>query len=267
MIEALMSLPTLLGLLLFVGLTTAVGLAVQFLTHQLHMRFEHDETKTEIRDATGTLFRVAGWLFTLLLSLTFTDVIRDLVVAETAVKGEAVAISDIHDNLRLFGLEETIKVREHLTGYTQSVIDDDWPALGQQELSKRTSELWRQVVMASLALEAPDGAHEALRARIFTDLDLVSDHRLARLQQSRERPTLVLAVVYFGYIVTMVYFGVYRPRRALVILMSFYTVFVGVTIYLMVAMSAPFHGSTTVESAPIESVLEEMRAADGKPSP
>ena len=49
------------------------------------------------------------------------------------------------------------------------------------------------------------------------------------------------------------------PHRAIVVLLSFYTVFVGVVIYLILAMSDTFQGATAVDSAPLEYMLEIMR--------
>ena len=257
-----MSLPPVVSFLLFVGLTMVIGLAVQILTYRLHARLDPDE-RQEIEGAIGNLFRVAGWLFTLVLSLTFTDVIRDRLVTETAVEKEAAAISEVHTNLRLFGIEETAEAREHLADYARSVIEDDWPALARGRPSERTGEVTHQLLLSTLALEPTDAAQEALRSRLFTDLDLLSDHRKTRVTQSREQPPAALTIVYLGYLVTMVYFGVYRPRRALLALLSLYTVFVGATIYLIIEVSQPFQGGTAVTTEPIEYVLEAMKASDG----
>ena len=66
-------------------------------------------------------------------------------------------------------------------------------------------------------------------------------------------------MILFGYLVTMVYFGIYQPRPAMISLLSFYTAFVGVIIYLMLAMSDPFQGSFAVDPTPLEYVLESMQ--------
>jgi hypothetical protein len=264
MIEALLSLPTLLGCFVFMGLTTAVGLAVYYVTYRLHARRQSDDALQEIGEATSNLMRVVGWLFTLLLSLTFTDVVSELASLETAIEGEAAAISDIHHNLRRFDTVETRKIQTLLVDYTQAVIDDDWPALANGNLSERAETLLRQLEDAVLDLKATGATQETLWSRAIVDVDTISDYRLSRLQQARQQPSLVLIVVVFGYLVTMVYFGVYRPHRAVVWLISFYTVFVGVVIYLILAMSDPFQGVTAIDAAPLEYVLETMRA--GGPS-
>ena len=93
MIKALLSLPALLGCFVFMGLTTAVGLTVYYVTFRLHARRQSDDAIKEIGQATGNLMHVVGWLFTLLLSLTFTDVVRELVELETAIEGMRVRVT------------------------------------------------------------------------------------------------------------------------------------------------------------------------------
>lgn len=263
MIEALLSLPPLLGCFVLTGLTTGVGLAVYYVTFRLHSRRQTDEAMKEIEQATSNLMRVVGWLFTLLLSLTFTDVVSESTLTETAIEAEATSIADIHHNLQRFGLDQTGTIQKRLVEYTRAVIEHDWPALAHGRLSEQADVALRQLEDAVLDLKTADTTQETLRSRIIAEVDLISDYRLSRLQQSREKPSLVLIVVIFGYLVTMVYFGVYRPRLAIVALIAFYPLFVGVVIYLILAMSDPFNGATAVDSAPLEYALETMRDVGG----
>jgi hypothetical protein len=160
----------------------------------------------------------------LLLSLTFTDVVTELGVTETAVQSEAAAIEDARHDLRRFGFEETGEMHSLLIAYTQAVIDQDWPKMMDDDLSVQTEVLLQQLGDAVLELEAKSPVQEKLQSRLMTDVDRISNYRLSRLQQAREHPSSVLVVVFFGYLVTMVYFGIYEPRRVLLLLLSLYTV-------------------------------------------
>ena len=263
MIEVLLSLPTVLGGLIFIALTAAIGMAVYYVTFRIHATRQTDEALKEIKDATGNLFRVVGWLFTLLLSLTFTDVVSELSETETVVESEAAAIEDARHDLRRFGVEETHEIRSLLIDYTRTVIDQEWPALSDDQLSAQPDALLQQMGDAVLGLEPNSRAQEVLQSRLITDVDRISNYRFSRLQQSREHPSSVLVVVFFGYLVTMVYFGIYEPRPALLSLLLLYTVFVGVVIYLILAMGDPFHGVMSVDSAPFTNVLQAMQADGG----
>ncbi len=95
-----------------------------------------------------------------------------------------------------------------------------------------------------LDLQVTGSKQEILLSRIVSDMDSISELRLSRLQQAKEEPSSVMIVVLFGYLVTMVYFGIYQPRPALVSLLSLYAVFVGVVIYLIIAFGCLKLGST-----------------------
>jgi hypothetical protein len=260
MIDALLSLPTLAGCLVFMAITAAVGLAIYYVTFQFHTKRQNDESFQEVKDATDNLFRVVGWLFTLLLSLTFTDVIGELTVTERAIENESAVVQDIHHGLQRFSLEETGESRKLLVDYAKSVTDEDWLALAGGNLSTRTDAILRDLGDAILNLETSTPRQETLKSNIIADVDSISDFRLTRLQQAKEEPSTVLIVVVFGYLVTMVLFGIYQPRPALVVLLSLYAIFVGVVIYLILAMSDPFQGTWAVDTAPMEYALEKMQS-------
>ena len=212
----------------------------------------------KVSQATGNLFRVVGWLFTLLLSLTFTDVVGELSVTETAIESEATAIANIDHDLRRFGCDQTNRLKPALVAYTQSVVDDDLPALAQGLLSAQTDELLRDLEDAALDLKGTNPAEQTMQSRIMVDVDLISDYRLSRLKQAQEQPSQVLIVVFFGYLATMVLFGIYQPRRVVLGLLSCYTTFVGGVIYMIIALSDPFHAANAVDSAPFEYALKNM---------
>jgi hypothetical protein len=58
MIDALLSLPTLAGCLVFIMLTTVAGMAVYYATFCLHKNRHSEDAIKEIVDVTGNLFRV-----------------------------------------------------------------------------------------------------------------------------------------------------------------------------------------------------------------
>jgi hypothetical protein len=265
MIETLLSLPPLLGCLLGMAATTVVGLVVALGAHRWIFSPQGAVAIEVVASALGTLFRVVGWLFTLLLSLTFADVIGEVTVTENVLEREAATIVDIHQDLNRFGLDETRGIQALLADYTQAVIDHDWPALVEGELSGSAEELLHKVEGALLGLETGNEIEKTLRSRMLADVDLVSDYRLLRLRQANEHPPLVLIIVFLGFLATMVYFGFYRPVPLLIGLMTIYTAFVGAVIYLILALAQPFEGAAAIDRSSLEYALETIRAALGAP--
>ena len=58
----------------------------------------------------------------------------------------------------------------------------------------------------------------------------------------------------------MACFGTYRPQVPLVALVSMYTLFVGLLLYLILALSDPFQGGMGVEPTTFEHLVEKMQA-------
>ena len=139
------------------------------------------------------------------------------------------------------------------------MIDDDWPALANDRLSQRTGDLKRQLTEAVSQLKPTTQLQEMLWSRILADVDLVSDYRLSRLDTALAEPPVYVTVIIFGFFVTMACFGAYRPQAPLVVLVLLYTLFVGLVLYLILALSDPFQG-IGVQPTSFEYVIEKLQS-------
>jgi hypothetical protein len=256
MIDFLSSLPGWLGGLLTIALSTAFGFATYAVSHKLLARNTTEETGYAIR----SLFGVVGVLVSLMLSLAFAEVLTQNRAIRNALEREAVAISDVFDELHRYDSERTRRIRRMLANYTQAVIDDDWPALADGRLGERASALNRQFTDSVIRLGPTGMPQQQAWARIISDLDAASDQRLMRLDSALTAPPIFVYVVVFGFLVTMACFGVYPPQKALLTLMSLYTVFVGMVLYLILSLSDPFQGGMSVEPTMFEHLVERMQA-------
>lgn len=256
MVDFILSFSTLAGLVLSMAITTAVGLAVYFASYRLMAKYKNDE----LTYPTRSLFRVVGMLVSLMLSLAFAEVVVELRAIENAIEREAVAISDIFYSLGRFDTDESRRMQSILLDYTQAVIDDDWPALANDRLGKKTGELRMQLEDGVLALEAAGKVQEMLWSNIQADVDAISDYRLIRLDNALAKPPIYIYAIFFGFLITMAYFGIFRPKTLLVVLVSLYTVFIGMVLYLILSFSDPFQGGIGVDSATFEHLVVDLRA-------
>ena len=103
-----------------------------------------------------------------------------------------------------------------------------------------------------------------MRAQLLTDIDNIFDYRLVRLDNALAKPPLYLYIIIFGFLVTMACFGAYQPQGPLVVLVSLYTIFVGLVLYLILALSDPFQGETGIEPTILKLLVEAMRAHDSQ---
>jgi hypothetical protein len=240
-------------------ITAVLGLIVYFVSYKLISKYQsHD-----LRDPTSSLFRVVGLLVSLMLALAFSEVIVELRTICKAIQRESVAIADTFEALKMFDIERTREIRTLLIEYTQAVIDDDWPALANDRLGQRTSVLKSQFTDAVMNLEPATSTQKKLWPLIAADIDALSDHRVIRLDAALAEPPVYVNVIIFGFLVTMACFGAYRPQAPLVVLVSLYTVFVGLVLFLIIKLSDPFQGDIGVDPTAFEYLVETLQAEIG----
>jgi hypothetical protein len=236
--------------------TTVVGLVVYLVFYKFISKYQ----SYDLKDPTSSLFRVVGLLVSLMLSLAFSKVIADLRTIRNAVEREAVAISDIFEALKLFDIERTREIRTILVDYAQAVIDDDWPALADDRLGQRAGALRRQLAKGVMNLKPATPTQEKLLSNILADIDALSDYRFIRLDSALAQPPVYVYVIIFGFLVTMACFGAYRPQPPLVVLVSLYTVFVGLVLFLVLQLSDPFRGDIGVAPTSFEYLVETLQS-------
>ena len=256
MIEFLLSLPTWVGCCVAMVSTTVVGLVVYLVFYKFISKYQ----SYDLKDPTSSLFRVVGLLVSLMLSLAFSEVIANMRTIRNAVEREVVAISDTFEALKLFDIERTREIRTILLEYIQAVIDDDWPALANDKLSQRTGALKSQLIEAVMNLKPATSNQKKLWSFIAADIDALSDHRLIRLENAMEKPPVFVYVIIFGFLVTMACFGAYRPQAPLVVLVSLYTLFVGLVLFLIVKLNDPFQGDISLAPTAFEYLVETMQS-------
>jgi len=259
MIEFLLSSSTLVGSIASMVIATLAGLVVYGISYKLISRYQ----SSDLKDPTSSLFRVVGMLVALMLSLAFAEVVVELRAIENAIEREAVAILDTFNDLRQFDNKGTTEIRTILLDYTQAVIDDEWSALSNDELSEQAGALKRQLVERVWNLEPATPVQEKLWSQILSDIDMISDFRLIRLDNALAEPPVYIYAIIFGFLVTMACFGAYRPQGPLVSLVSLYTLFIGLVLYLILAVSDPFQGGVGVDPTTFEHLVETLRVENG----
>jgi hypothetical protein len=198
-----------------------------------------------------------------MLSLSFAEVLTEYRAVADAVEREVATISDLYDDLRRYDAEVTSEARAELIAYSQSVIQDEWPSLANDSLSDRAGDIKARLIDLVLKLEPAERQQEQVLSRIMTELDKLSDYRLTRLDSALAGPPVFVRVIFVGLLITMALFGKYRPQLSLLVLVSFYTAFVGLVLYLMLAMSDPFQGGLGASTETLERVVEFMLESEG----
>ena len=256
MVDFILSLSTWAGCIVVMGFTVVTGFVVYISSYKLISK----QKREDMKDSTTNLFRVVGMLVSLMLALAFSEVIIETRTIRKAIQSEAAAISDVFGVLKLFDSEGTRDIQTIVVDYTQAIIDDDWPAMADGRLSQRVENLRTQIAKGVLNLKPTTPAQDKMVWYMIDDIDALSNHRVIRLDAALAKAPVYLYVIIFGFLVTMACFGVYRPQAPLMVLVTFYTVFVGLVLYLILALSEPFQSGIGVSPAPFEYLVERLQS-------
>ena len=109
-------------------------------------------------------------------------------------------------------------------------------------------------------LEPATPAQKTLWSLILADVDALSDYRITRQDAALADPPIYVKVIIFGFLVTMACFGAYRPHAPLIVLVTLYTVFVGLVLFLIVKLSDPFQGDISVAPTAFEYLVETLQS-------
>ncbi len=256
MIDYVLSLPTWAGCGLSMVAATVAGLAVYFIFYKFILKYKREDLK----DPTSSLFRVVGMLVSLMLALAFAEVMGDLKTIRNAIQREAVAISDIFAVLKLYDLEKTQEIRTTVFYYAQAVIDDDWKELADDKLGQQAAALKSQLAQGVMNLKPTTSFQKDLMSLIMADIDLLSDYRFIRLEGALAKPPIYVYIIVFGFLVTMACFGAYNPQPPLIALVTLYTLFVGLVLYIVLQLSDPFQGDIGVDPSAFEYLVNRLKS-------
>ena len=255
MVESLLSLPQLVAAFIAMIVAAVAGVAVYIVSSKLiSKRFNND-----LIDPMANLFRLAALFVGLMLSFAFADVLSEKREIDRAIAREAVAIWDTYLNLQFFDAEEALEARTKLIEYVESVVADEWPRLESDQLSPRTGDLRGEITKHVLNLQPDTPAQEIVWSGILSDIDEISNHRMARLESALAGPPVFVYIVMIGFLVSMACFGVYRPQGTLIVTISLVSAFIGSMVYLVIALSDPYQGAFRVEPVVFENLFERLQ--------
>ena len=251
MISALISLPLIVGLLIFIVAFVLIGLLAYGITRFIMLK----GITADNREIANQLLRVSGALLALLLSLTFADVRSELVRLRDSIDLEAAQIVDMYSDLDIYGTEESKLIQQKLKAYTIALIEKEWEQLSMQSFDLYTFRLAEEIQEDILNLEPESEKQKLLRSNLLEDLDEISDYRQMRQYASKSDPPIFFYISFFGFIVTLGIFAVYPPRKNSMLLLSMYCAFIGVVIYFILALSNPFTGTMKIEPDALNTII------------
>src|SRR4051794_37203373 len=137
-------------------------------------------------DVAGFIYAVLGVIYAVLLAYVVIVVWQDFAAAHLTTEQEANQVADLYNLADQLPTPYGARVQEFARAYARSVIDDEWPLLGQGQASPRTTELVRELGRALWVVELQTSRDQVIFEKALTLYQGLEDNRRLRLYQSRD---------------------------------------------------------------------------------
>jgi len=210
-----------------------------------------------------SLFAAAGIVYAILLGFLVVVVWEAYDDSHRNVAEEAATLVSLYS--LTYGMEANhgAEMRGHIREYTNAVIHDEWPKLG--EASDGSAKARRAIGDIDRQFAKMDAATEAADAHVDTEFlrtksAIVSDRNQRLLEASDTIPWIMwLGAIGGGVIVMTMSFFIYMERAWPHVLMtSLMGALVGLLLYIMVVLSTPFAGPLAIGPEHFRAALQVM---------
>lgn len=251
---AILQLPAWLGAIVaMLVATTASALPLIIVRRRLS-----DELSPSARDVAETVALRIGAIHGLILALVFTEAEATHASLQQEVSKEATTIEHINLQLTQWNSSEGNALRTQLEAYVNAVLQKEWQDTARPQGSREVRQAYHNLDAGILNLMADTPQQKSLRDRMIVNMDKLQDHRKARLALlHRGLPGLFwwMALVGFGIIVG--FFLVFPVSVMHTTILSIYGAYTGLALYFILALSHPYAGPATIDTAPYRIALEE----------
>ena len=256
MIQLLLSsLPSwLLGILVVGG-----GVLLSLLGLTAVRRAVPREVRETNNEVAGFIVAVVGVIYAVLLALVVIAVWEQFESARGIVEREANAVADLYRGVDGFADVDRDHLRERLRTYARTVVDDEWPLLARGRTSERAWEALDAVWVAYLALDPRTGRETAAYEEALDQLDALGDARQERLLASRATIPFVLWLALIGggaITIGFSYFFGTGNEHAHALMTASLAGVIGLVLYVIIAMAAPYSGDVAVSPEAFQQTLE-----------
>jgi hypothetical protein len=254
----LVELPTVLLALL--ALLVAVGLSIGGLL--LVRRSVALSTLERHNDVAGFIIAVIGVLYAVLLAFVVVISWQNFDQAHQTASGEAELVSGLYRDASAFQ-PQTALIRKDLSAYAQSVVTQEWPAMGSHQREDRRTDVALDAVWDAYRAFTPQNpTQEAFYTDSIRRLNDLQSHREDRLDSaSSTLPGQLWWVLLAGGVITIgftYFFGV-RNLGAQILMVASLAGMISLTLFLILSLDLPFSGDLAVPPSAMTHAIAEFQ--------
>ena len=202
-------------------------------------------------------------LSAILLSFSLVLVITNFERVDANIASEASRINDVDRLLQQYGDPSLKPIREQLTKYTASILNDEWPRLKLKEEGIETANLFKPVSDAIGKINPTTMRESVIFTEILKKLNEVMELRETRLESSHIGLHRIYWIVNFAILLGVLFMS------AVALLLNRWLTAIGITLELAALIGLmtivfvcdqPFKGSVSVKPDAIADTLKTLEA-------
>lgn len=220
-------------------------------------------------EVAGFKFAVVGVIYAVLLGFAVIVVWEKFHDAEAAATREAGALVGLYRlSNGLYGPArgpvhdtEVAALREQLTEYVDTAVEDEWPAMSEGHASRLVGGKLNAVYATLLSSNSQDRSSAVVLAEMLHQLDAVTQARRERLGLAGGIvPGVVWAALVIGavFVIGFTFFFGAKSLRAQTMMTGVLAALIFLGLLVIVSIDHPFSGPVSVPAEPLRLVLEEF---------
>ena len=253
--------------LIFGGVALAV-LGLLLVRRTLHRR---DLRETQV--VAGYLLSVVGTLYGVILGLIVVDSMGKFEDAQLTTEQESNALADIV--LLAYQLPEESKanINGMALAYARSVIEVEWPRMGEGKTSPETQQLAIDLVKSITAFEPRTNREQTLYdAQVSAATQFWNSRRTRVVLAGQGTPRLEWAVLLVGGVITVMftYFFKVDHQKLQAFMTAMLSTVIALNLYLVLMFDYPYSGDVRVHPDGFRAsraIIEDLLLKPASPGP
>ena len=226
---------------------------------RLDVRLEDSEFSGAMLQSVMVFYGLAVALIAVNVSQTYNDTSK-------IVSGEAIAINAIYRDVTSYPEPVRTALQTGLREYTAQVIEQAWPLIRRGQVPTAGIEMMTRFQATLDTFEPATEGQKLLHGETLRAYNLLIQARRARLDAVQTGlPNVMWAVIVLGAFIalTSTFFFQVADARLHRILVALLATFMGLVVFMILALDRPFRGDLGLGSGPYKLVYEQLMK--GKP--
>jgi amino acid transporter len=212
--------------------------------------------------ATGAIYAALYVMFGISLGFSLFLVWQQYEAAKLTVEAEAAAVQRIYWLAENYPDPKRSDVQVLAVSYAREEVQEEWPLMGEGQVSPHTEQLANQLARAVRELSPKTQVQSALYADALGRLDVLRENRGLRTTEVREGiPSVVWVVLVSGAVITVgfTYLFAMRSFKLHAVATGALTVVVMLLLFTVGVLDHAYDGDVRVGPGAFELALKEMK--------